>query len=329
MSIVLKAFPMGFLISPDARQKTKYKIKPDLDIENENLQLIKVATNIQLEQVNYLMENLGIPYKLKNDTYMLNNGLNVHWELYNSRYCAFISLNEHIPLLARKAPASYLTKQGEILMKTFEVMLKKNIRDLKSKEIFYYCYKTDYKNRFEVLEVLKEHNIENITKSTDLEIRFRYSNTNYKFIRKNKREPFLIETEQRISLVNIIAGQQNITSRSMVTNYTNKEALIKTLSEHGATGIESDGLNISCEMFGMQLIYSKNSSTESYNLEINRISDEKKCNDMLKDLKDEYALNIQDLTYRTIMSRLQQYNLHLEDERVDENNSIVLTINVG
>ena len=50
---------------------------------------------------------------------------------------------------------------------------------------------------------------------------------------------------------------------------------------------------------------------------------------MLKDLKDEYALNIQDLTYRTIMSRLQQYNLHLEDERVDENNSIVLTINVG
>lgn len=329
MSIVLKAFPMAFLISPDAKQQSVHGERPDFNIENQNLQLIKVATNIQLEQVNYLMENLDIPYKFKNDTYILNNGLCIHWELYNSRYCAFISLNNHIPLSARHAPAAYLTKQSEILMRTFEIMMKKNIRDLKSKEIFYYCYKTEYKNRFEVLDVLKEHNIENITKVTDTEIRFRYSNKNYKFIRKSKREPFLIETEQRISLVNIIAGQQNITSRTIVTNYTNKDALIKTLSEHGATAIESDELNVSCEMFGMQLIYSKNSSSEAYNLEINRISDEEKCNEMLNDLKDEYALNIQDLTYRTIMSRLQQYNLQLEDERVDEDNSIVLTINVG
>ena len=61
MSIVLKAFPMAFLISPNAKQVSSINERPDLSIENKNLQLIKVATNIQLEQVNYLMENLGIP----------------------------------------------------------------------------------------------------------------------------------------------------------------------------------------------------------------------------------------------------------------------------
>lgn len=329
MSIVLKAFPMAFLISPNAKQVSSINERPDLSIENKNLQLIKVATNIQLEQVNYLMENLGIPYKYKNDTYILNNGINVHWELYNSRYCAFLSLNNHIPLTSRHAPASYLTKQSEILMRTFEVMLKKNIRDLKSKEIFYYCYQTEYKNKYDILEMLKEHKIENITKSTDMEIRFRYNNKNYKFIRKNKRDPFLIENEQKISLVNIGSGQKNITSRNINTNYTNKDALVKTLREHGATAIEADELNISCEMFGMQLIYSKNSLDEAYNLEINRITDENQCNKLLEDLKDEYGLNIQDLTYHTIMERLKDHNLQLEDERVDEDNSIILTINIG
>lgn len=329
MSIVLKAFPMAFLISPDSKEQNTQKSRFKLNTENNNLKLIKVATNIQLEQVNYLMENLGISYKYKNDTYILSNGLNVHWELYNARYCAYISLNNHIPLSAKNAPASYLAKQSEILMNTFEVLLKKNLRDLKSKEIFYYNYGTEYKNRFEILEVLKEHNIENISKATDTEIKFRYNNKNYKFIRSNKKEPFYVEMEQVISLVDIMSGKKNITSRTCTTNYTNKDALIKTLSEHGATGIESNELNVSCEMFGMQLIYSKNSSAESYNLEINRITDEKKCNEMLDDLKDEYALNIQDLTYRTIMSRLHQYNLQLEDERVDEDNSIVLTINAG
>ena len=108
---------MAFLISPNAQLENHINERPDLDIENKNLQLIKVATNIQLEQVNYLMENLGIPYKYKNDTYILSNGINVHWELYNSRYCAFLSLNNHIPLMSKHAPAAYLTKQSEILMR--------------------------------------------------------------------------------------------------------------------------------------------------------------------------------------------------------------------
>lgn len=329
MSLVLKAFPMAFLISPDAKAKLTND-KFELGVERQTLDLIKVSTNLKLEEINFLMENIRMPYKYSNDSFVFDNGIKLKWDMYNGNYCAFITNNDPKYLLAKNVnPASHLVKKGEELMKTFEVMLRKNIRNVNSEEYFYYCYKTPFKTKDDVISLLHKNKIENITKYTDNEIRFRFNNKNYKYIRSNKREYYHLESEQKISLLNINSGKKQLTSRTLKTNYTDKEVLIKTLREYGARAIESDDYNVCCDMFGVKLYYSKNFSQSSYNLEISRISDEEQCTKMLEDLDDEYNLNIQDITYRKIIERIKNQNLSLESEEICEDNSILLTINVG
>lgn len=327
MSVIIKAFPTAFFVNPNVKDIRKQKIHWDLNIDSDNLQLIKIATNIKLEQINYLMENLNIPCKYRLGTYILNNGLNLKWDSYNTHLCAFFTLNNKIPFSARnQGHANYLIKQSEVLMKTFEAMLKKNIRDIKSKEIFYYCYKTQYRAKHQILSQLKEHGIENIIKSSDMEVKFRYNNKNYKFIRHERFSNFYLESEQRISLVNIISGEKNVVTRTMVTNYTNRDELVRILRELGATYLDEEGLNISCELSQMQFLYSKNNSQDSYNLEINRITDENKCVEILRDIDRKYRYNVRKLIYEQIIERMNKNSLQIENKAM-ENNVVILFIN--
>lgn len=329
MSIVLKAFPMGFLISPNAGKKVSSK-KYDLSLERDNLKVVKVATNFTPGQISPLMANLDACSRVDENTYLMDNGLNIRWELYNDHYCAVLSMNNSDSIFEKTADsAKLLVKYSETLFNTFDVILKKNSRDIGSEEVFYYCYQTAYKMKDEVLELLQNNNIENISKQTETEIRFRVNNKNYKYIRKNKQQNFYLESEQKIPLVNILVGQRPITSKTQKTNYTCKETLIKTLTEHGAKNVVSDEYNIICEMFGMKMHYSKDFSQDAYNLEITQITNPSKCEQMLDDLEEEYGLNIQDMTYRKILERIKDQNMRLESEYVDDDNSIVLTIDLG
>ena len=326
MSLILKAFPLGFLINHDLSEEEN--VSRDLRFERENLCLIKIATNLRLEDVNYLMENLGIPYKYKNDNYFLNNGLCVHWESYQGHYSVFISVNEKT-LFEKTKRYVDLIKQGELLFKNFDIMLKRNTRDVNSKEIFYYCYKTNFKTRLDVLEALKKHQMENILSNTENEIRFKYNNKNYKFKRNNKKEMFYIELEQKISLVNIGSGKKSLIVKNLKTNYTNMDALLKTLTERGAFSVHSDKYNIYCEMSGMQFLFSRNNTRGQYFLSVDRVSDEELCTNILKELDEEYGLNIQDIVYKKIMERIKDKNMRIESEEVQDDNSIVLTIDLG
>lgn len=112
------------------------------------------------------------------------------------------------------------------------------------------------------------------------------------------------------------------------TNYTDKMVLINTLTEHGAEEILEQYGEISCKLFGMEMIYYKNNSESAYTLDITRVSNKDECQDLINDLNDEYALNIQEVTYNKIKERLDKENLRLESESVLEDNSIILTIEV-
>ena len=327
MSLVLKAFPLGFLINHDLSEKEN--ISRDLRFERENLCLIKVATNLRLEDVNYLMENLGIPYKYKNDNFFLNNGLCIHWESYQGHYSVFVSASEKRTLFGKIKSNVDLTKQGELLFKRFDVLLKRNTRDVNSKEVFYYCYKTNFKTRYDILESLKKNHIENITRSSENEVRFKYNNKNYKFKRDNKKDNFYIETEQKISLVNISMGKKSLLSKNIKTNYTNMDALVRTLDEHGVNAMQTDKYNIYCEILGMQFMFSRNNAESTYYLEIDRVADEEACTALLEELEAEYGLNIQDIVYKKIMERIKDKNMRIENEEVGDDNSIILTIDLG
>lgn len=112
------------------------------------------------------------------------------------------------------------------------------------------------------------------------------------------------------------------------TNYTDKGILINTLTEHGASNLVEQGDNISCKLFDMDMHYKK-TDNNAYVLEITRVSNIDDCQNLMCDLNEEYGLNIQEMTYNKIKERLQQENMRLEDETVLDDNSIVLTIDVG
>lgn len=112
------------------------------------------------------------------------------------------------------------------------------------------------------------------------------------------------------------------------TNYMDKGTLLNTLTEHGATELSDTGEEISCKLFGMEMVYHRKDTTSAYTLDITQISDKGECEDVINDLNEEYGLNIQEMTYNKIKERLDQENMRLESESVMDDNSIVLTIEV-
>lgn len=113
------------------------------------------------------------------------------------------------------------------------------------------------------------------------------------------------------------------------TNYTDKGILLNTLTEHGASNITESEDKISCDLFGMGMVYTKKDGDSSYTLEITRVSSKEECMDLINNLNSEYGLNTQEMTYNKIKERLAQENMRLEDETILEDNSIVLTIDIG
>lgn len=112
------------------------------------------------------------------------------------------------------------------------------------------------------------------------------------------------------------------------TNYTDKGMLLNTLTEHGAEEISEQGDEVTCKLFGMEMVYYKKDGSAGYTLDITRVSDKDECQDVINDLNEEYGLNIQEMTYNKIKERLEQENMRLESESVMDDNSIILTIEV-
>lgn len=143
------------------------------------------------------------------------------------------------------------------------------------------------------------------------------------------------EAEIIFRKLNIAAGRDlrfvNDTSTAVytyATNYTDKGILLNTLIEHGAQEISEIGDEVSCVLFGMEMIYYKKNQSNGYTLDITQISDKSECEDLIKDLNEEYGLNIQEMTYNKIKERLEKENMCLESEVIMEDNSIVLTIDI-
>ena len=155
----------------------------------------------------------------------------------------------------------------------------------------------------------------------------KFKNTNASRIRTEVERLFVAmnKTAKRdLRLINNKSSQ----SYTYKTNYTDKGILINTLTEHGAKNISEKNENITCELFGMQMTYSKNNSSENYNLIIDRVTNKTECEGLISELNEEYGLNIQEMTYKKILERIESENLHLESEEVLDDSSIVLTIEV-
>ncbi len=143
------------------------------------------------------------------------------------------------------------------------------------------------------------------------------------------------EAEIIFRKLNIAAGRDlrlindlSTTVYTYKTNYTDKGMLLNTLVEHGAEEIVETGDEVSCKLFGMEMVYYKKDGSKGYTLDITQVSNKSECEDVINDLNEEYGLNIQEMTYNKIKERLDRENMRLESETVMDDNSIVLTIDI-
>lgn len=417
MSITLTAFPTAFLVSPDTAKKItlaqiadkiKNKKLKSLITNYSSLRNIRILTNLRISETPRLMAAFDEVKRVGEFEYTFKNGLNVEWKYIDGYCCAILSAEN---------TAKIVPKYGEELFKNLDKIKNVNVRDINLEEYFYYNYITEYTDADQIITELKMREAENIVKTSEKEIKATYNKQNIRYYQDYYTNRFILETEQKISLVNIgmddsnlamveiktnitpeeiksllnnfgydfneitfetplkmssniiewslkdnyyTAKLRNISSSHLKgevehlfaamnkkagrdlritdnkseltytykTNYTDKGVLLNTLTEHGAKKISETDDKISCELFGMQMSYTKDADNQAYNLVIERVTDKSECEGLISDLNDEYGLNIQEITYKKILDRIESENLHLEKEEVLEDNSILLTIEV-
>ena len=117
-----------------------------------------------------------------------------------------------------------------------------------------------------------------------------------------------------------------ICNKEFSTIIMDKEALLKTLEEHGATNIIEIQGDISCECEAFHLDFYKKIN-EPYSVRIS-YQNEEEVNELLKDLGNEYSTNAQEISYNKIVERLRNQNLQIENEEVYDDDTIVLTVNL-
>ena len=119
----------------------------------------------------------------------------------------------------------------------------------------------------------------------------------------------------------------DIVEKEFKTAYMDKNILLKTLEEHGVSELEENYNKISGCIGNFTLNFERNSENEAFVLKIS-CKESDNAEEKLTDLNSEYALNVQEDAYLHLLDKLKENNMEIEEEVVEEDNTIVLTINL-
>lgn len=112
------------------------------------------------------------------------------------------------------------------------------------------------------------------------------------------------------------------------TPFVDAEILKKTLLEHGCKDFdENNDLGFMCKIENFTFSFYRNSISEPFAMKIS-CDDDINCEEKIEDLNSEYRTNVQEETYLKLVSRLKNNNMQIESEKVLEDDSIMLTINL-
>ncbi len=141
-------------------------------------------------------------------------------------------------------------------------------------------------------------------------------------------EPLVNDISQAIFCDDIhVITESTLMEKSLETPFMDKEILIKTLEEHGVKNITEELGKIRGEVETYSLSFEKMESDKPYFVTIGYLKGNKP-EEKLNDLNSEYALNVQEEAYLSIIEKLKDNNMEIEEEEVLEDNTIVLTINL-
>ena len=136
-----------------------------------------------------------------------------------------------------------------------------------------------------------------------------------------------IKLEQRKCEDDVVITEQNFINKTFETPFVDKNILLKTLEEHGFSNIQETEGKITAEYQNYSVQFEKESEEKPYNLLI-RYAIEDDVYGKMRDLNEEYSMNVQEESYISIIEKLKNNNMELESEEVLDDNTIVLTVNL-
>lgn len=138
------------------------------------------------------------------------------------------------------------------------------------------------------------------------------------------------ETNENCEDVQVITAK-HFMEKSFETVFMDKETLVKTLEEHGVVNIKHgedwEKGKITGQVDSYTLSFEKPAEDKPYFLTVTCL-DTDNAEEKLNDLSSEYALNVQEDAYLSIIEKLKDNNMEVEDEEVLDDNTIVLTVNI-
>ncbi|MCM3269887.1 hypothetical protein [Paenibacillus elgii] len=111
------------------------------------------------------------------------------------------------------------------------------------------------------------------------------------------------------------------------TNFRDGELLFRTLKEFGINPIRI-GTAISCKVEQSTLTFQQ-AEDGPFHVEIQNAPDLQKMFEYLSDLDEDYKRCVQAVVYEKLRNRIAEKNMTIESEEVLEDNSIVVTLNIG
>ena len=122
---------------------------------------------------------------------------------------------------------------------------------------------------------------------------------------------------------------ENLFKEEHVTNFVDRDTLVKTLKEHGCT-IEKEMIGyIKCSIENLSLEFykDKQEDTEPYRLKI-ECNNMDEAHELMNEINNEYTSNVQEASYNKIKQRLAEKNMQIEEEEVYDDDTIVITVNL-
>ncbi len=120
---------------------------------------------------------------------------------------------------------------------------------------------------------------------------------------------------------------EHFIEKDFETPFVDKSILLKTLEEHNVAGITENGDNITCRVDSYTLNFTKQEQDKPYTLRVT-CREKDSAEEKVDDLSSEYAMNVQEDAYLHIIDKLKENNMQIEEEEVQDDNTIVLTVNI-
>lgn len=117
-------------------------------------------------------------------------------------------------------------------------------------------------------------------------------------------------------------------SLSANTKFNDSSLLLKTLTEYGLSPKKTSSNCFSVKFADGDIIYNRPSADVPFSMTIRNVRDKDRLINELIDIEQEYNGNVQEYTYKRVLSNLPE-GMAIENEEVLEDDSILITISVG